>query len=198
MPITRWCSGCEPRPKIPIKPTHSILKYLLNPLLLLGGAVAASPGPSLSLGWVDLPECGIWRSSGGKKRQLCITYSIIYSITYSITLLHTVYTYYIHYIQYKHPAIDVYTTHTLQTYNIHNIHTYITYTLQPPPMCMHFTAQVLQWMRAQDPPCPWDAWTCDVAVACDNLNTLQWLRAQVSNRVWHRRIALKDSNRVGE
>ena len=37
---------------------------------------------------------------------------------------------------------------------------------------------VLQWLRAQDPPCPWDEKICKVAAGKGNINVLQWLRAQ--------------------
>ena len=41
---------------------------------------------------------------------------------------------------------------------------------------------LLQWLRAQDPPCPWDAYpcasTCIAAVERGDLAMLQWLRAQ--------------------
>jgi hypothetical protein len=36
----------------------------------------------------------------------------------------------------------------------------------------------LQWLRAQDPPCPWDAAACRAAVESGHLEALQWLRAQ--------------------
>lgn len=37
---------------------------------------------------------------------------------------------------------------------------------------------VLQWLRAQDPPCPWDKESCRKASYYGHLNILQWLRAQ--------------------
>ena len=37
---------------------------------------------------------------------------------------------------------------------------------------------VLQWLRAQDPPCPWSEGTCRAAAARGHLTVLQWLRAQ--------------------
>jgi hypothetical protein len=37
---------------------------------------------------------------------------------------------------------------------------------------------VLQWARAQEPPCPWDASTCAAAAAGGHLAVLQWARAQ--------------------
>ena len=36
---------------------------------------------------------------------------------------------------------------------------------------------VLQWARAQDPPCPWDEGTCAKAAKYGHLEVLQWLRA---------------------
>ena len=38
--------------------------------------------------------------------------------------------------------------------------------------------EVLQWLRAQDPPCPWDERTCACAAEAGNVDVLQWLRAQ--------------------
>jgi hypothetical protein len=38
--------------------------------------------------------------------------------------------------------------------------------------------EVLQLMRAQDPPCPWNAGSCANAAMRDGLEVLQWLRAQ--------------------
>ena len=38
--------------------------------------------------------------------------------------------------------------------------------------------EVLQWLRAQDPPCPWNEWTCRSAAGNGHLEVLQWLRAQ--------------------
>ena len=37
---------------------------------------------------------------------------------------------------------------------------------------------ILQWLRAQDPPCPWDNWSCARAANGGHLHMLQWLRAQ--------------------
>ncbi|GBF93557.1 hypothetical protein Rsub_06277 [Raphidocelis subcapitata] len=37
---------------------------------------------------------------------------------------------------------------------------------------------VLQWARAQQPPCPWNEWTCSAAAAAGHLGVLQWLRTQ--------------------
>ena len=34
---------------------------------------------------------------------------------------------------------------------------------------------VLQWARAQDPPCPWDAWVCSDAAENGHLDVLQWV-----------------------
>ncbi|GBF92802.1 hypothetical protein Rsub_05421 [Raphidocelis subcapitata] len=43
---------------------------------------------------------------------------------------------------------------------------------------------VLQWARAQEPPCPWDAWTCFAAAKGDHLAVLQWARAQQPPCPW--------------
>jgi len=37
---------------------------------------------------------------------------------------------------------------------------------------------VLQWLRAQDPPCPWDFRVCYYAAETGHLDVLQWIRAQ--------------------
>jgi hypothetical protein len=36
----------------------------------------------------------------------------------------------------------------------------------------------LQWMRSQDPPCPWHNGSCWAAAAGGHLGALQWLKAQ--------------------
>ena len=43
---------------------------------------------------------------------------------------------------------------------------------------------VLKWLRAQDPPCPWTERTCEMAAANDNLDVLQWIRAQKPPCPW--------------
>jgi hypothetical protein len=42
----------------------------------------------------------------------------------------------------------------------------------------------LQWARAQNPPCPWDAMTCAGAAAGGHLELLQWARAQSPPCPW--------------
>jgi hypothetical protein len=37
---------------------------------------------------------------------------------------------------------------------------------------------VLKWLRAQDPPCPWDEWVCSCAAENGHLDVLRWMRAQ--------------------
>ena len=37
---------------------------------------------------------------------------------------------------------------------------------------------VLQWLRAQDPPCPWDESACWEAASSGELAVLRWLRSQ--------------------
>ena len=37
---------------------------------------------------------------------------------------------------------------------------------------------VLQWARAQDPPCPWDEYVCSNAASEGHLHVLQWARSQ--------------------
>ena len=36
----------------------------------------------------------------------------------------------------------------------------------------------VQWLRAQDPPCPWDEYTCEYAALGGHLEVLKWLRTQ--------------------
>jgi hypothetical protein len=43
---------------------------------------------------------------------------------------------------------------------------------------------VLQWLRAQEPPCPWGQFTCASAAGCGDLAVLQWLRAQEPPCPW--------------
>ena len=38
--------------------------------------------------------------------------------------------------------------------------------------------EVLEWLLAQDPPCPWDENACEAAAQGGQLAALQWLRAQ--------------------
>ena len=39
-------------------------------------------------------------------------------------------------------------------------------------------SRILQWLRAQDPPCPWNESTCSAAALNKCSRILQWLRAQ--------------------
>ena len=43
---------------------------------------------------------------------------------------------------------------------------------------------VLEWLRSQDPPCPWDEWTCTRAAGYGHLEILQWLRSQDQPCPW--------------
>jgi len=43
---------------------------------------------------------------------------------------------------------------------------------------------VLEWARAQDPPCPWDASTCSSAAGNGHLELLRWARAQSPPCPW--------------
>ena len=38
--------------------------------------------------------------------------------------------------------------------------------------------EILQWLRAQDPPGPWSEDCCGLAAKNGHLNILQWLRSQ--------------------
>ena len=44
---------------------------------------------------------------------------------------------------------------------------------------------VLQWARQQQPPCPWNAWLCAQAASHGHLEVLQWLRQQQPPCSWH-------------
>jgi hypothetical protein len=46
---------------------------------------------------------------------------------------------------------------------------------------------VLQWLRAQEPPCPWEEGTCSAAAQSGFLAVLQWLRAQEPPCPWDER-----------
>ena len=47
------------------------------------------------------------------------------------------------------------------------------------------TIEVLQWLRAQDPPCFWSEDTCSAAARGGHLAVLQWLRAQDPPCPWN-------------
>jgi hypothetical protein len=54
--------------------------------------------------------------------------------------------------------------------------------------------ELLQWSRAQDPPCPWNVETCNRAVEEGDLGVLQWLRAQDPPCPWN----VETCNRAAE
>jgi hypothetical protein len=42
--------------------------------------------------------------------------------------------------------------------------------------------QVLQWLRSQDPPCPWDKEECRLKAAiAGHLDIVQWIDSQSTN-----------------
>jgi len=43
---------------------------------------------------------------------------------------------------------------------------------------------ILQWVRSQEPPCPWNKLTC-VAAASGHLDVLKWLRSQDPPCPWN-------------
>jgi hypothetical protein len=51
----------------------------------------------------------------------------------------------------------------------------------------HGHLEMLQWMRAQDPPIPWSELTCEGAARGGHLHILQWLRAQTPPCPWDAR-----------
>jgi hypothetical protein len=52
--------------------------------------------------------------------------------------------------------------------------------------------ELLQWMRSHNPPCPWDEETCRLAVLEDNLQVLEWARA--NGCPWDKTQCLKDAS----
>ena len=54
----------------------------------------------------------------------------------------------------------------------------------------HNHLHILQWLRLQNPPCPWDENTCNVAVRKDNLCILQWLRSQNPPCPWNQEVCM--------
>ncbi len=43
---------------------------------------------------------------------------------------------------------------------------------------------VLHWARSQDPPCPWDNYTCSDAAKNGHLDILEWVRSQYPPCPW--------------
>jgi len=56
---------------------------------------------------------------------------------------------------------------------------------------------ILQWLRAQTPPCPWDEATCSSAAEQGALDILQWARAQNPPCPWEEE-ACEEAARHGE
>jgi hypothetical protein len=48
--------------------------------------------------------------------------------------------------------------------------------------------EIVQWLRAQDPPCPWDIWVCAFAAENGHLDVLKWLRSQDPPCPWDERV----------
>jgi hypothetical protein len=44
--------------------------------------------------------------------------------------------------------------------------------------------EIIQWLRAQNPPCPWNELVCAYAVKGGHLEIIQWLRAQTPACPW--------------
>ena len=51
--------------------------------------------------------------------------------------------------------------------------------------CAYGSIEVMQWLRSQDPPCPWDEHTCSVAAGQGHLHVLHWLRSQNPPCPWN-------------
>ena len=57
--------------------------------------------------------------------------------------------------------------------------------------------KMLQWLRGQEPPCPWDAYTCQKAAAAGHLEVLKWLRSQEPPYPWDVAACLGDARPKG-
>ena len=57
--------------------------------------------------------------------------------------------------------------------------------------------KILQWARAQDPPCPWDEKTCEVAAERGHLEILKFLRGQDPPCPWSRDECREEASRSG-
>jgi len=44
---------------------------------------------------------------------------------------------------------------------------------------------ILQWLQSQNPPCPWNKYTCESATESGHLHILQWLQTQDIPYVWN-------------
>lgn len=53
------------------------------------------------------------------------------------------------------------------------------------------TLDVIQWLRNQNPPCPWDEVTCSIAAKNGHFDILLWLRNQDPPCPWDEDICLK-------
>ncbi len=54
---------------------------------------------------------------------------------------------------------------------------------------------MLEWLRAQDPPVPWDAHVCEAAAACSNISMLGWMRRQQPPCPWDENVTRTASSR---
>ena len=55
----------------------------------------------------------------------------------------------------------------------------------------HGSLEMLQWLRGQDPPCPWDRWVCSAAARGGHLEMLRWLRS--NGCPWNRYMCLESA-----
>jgi uncharacterized protein YabN with tetrapyrrole methylase and pyrophosphatase domain len=53
----------------------------------------------------------------------------------------------------------------------------------------------LQWLRSQNPPCPWDKFASSSAVERGHLHILQWLRSQNPPCPWDNKRCLQLAER---
>jgi hypothetical protein len=53
--------------------------------------------------------------------------------------------------------------------------------------------EVLQWLRSQNPPCPWNAGVCSGAAENGQMHVLRWLRAQDPPCPWDERVCANAS-----
>jgi hypothetical protein len=57
--------------------------------------------------------------------------------------------------------------------------------------------EILQWVREQDPPCPWGVSTCNAAADAEDLEVLMWLREQDPPCPWDERTCQAAAGAIG-
>ncbi len=59
--------------------------------------------------------------------------------------------------------------------------------------CWSGQLHVVQWLRSQDPPCPWNDETCSSAAENGHIHILQWLRTQDPPCPWDESACLSEA-----